>query len=296
MSSFHVAGLGEVLWDVYPEGRYPGGAPANFCAHVAQYGMNSCLISRVGRDQAGEELISKVEKMSVETEPVQVDDVYPTGTVNVTLNADGVPSFTCTRDVAFDHLRWDDSLKTLATRLHGVLFGTLAQRNPVSRRTIQRCLEEMDAAVKLFDVNIRGWDNTVKETVLQSLHLCDCVKMNDDELMTLKTALGASAQNDIDFLDDFIHKFNLKLAAVTRGGDGCLLMTADDQIEHPGFRVNVVDTTGSGDAFAAGLMISMLERRSLADTAEFSNRLGAFVATRRGAVPAWALEELESYE
>lgn len=296
MTSFNVAGIGEVLWDVYHGQKYPGGAPANFAAHISQYGMNSVLISRVGRDELGAALIAEMQSLSILIDGIQTDAEHPTGTVRVTLDANGVPSFQCSRNVAFDHLTWNNSLKTRLPTLDGVLFGTLAQRNPDSRATIQQCLRHMNTGVKLFDINIREWNNSIKDVVLQSLELSNIIKMNEEELTTLKAALSSRSQSNREFIQELVRNYGLKLAAVTRGAEGCVLMTKSEQTEHPGFKVNAVDTTGSGDAFAAGLMISLLENRSLYETAEFANRLGAFVATRRGAIPRWTLKELYDYE
>lgn len=296
MSSLHVAGMGEVLWDIYPDARYPGGAPANFAGHIAQYGINSYLISRVGQDRAGKELLEEMQKLGIQTDMVQTDSKYPTGTVNVSIDAHGSPAFQCTTNVAFDHIQWIKSLESMTTSLDGVLFGTLAQRNADSRTTIQQYISEMYLTVKLFDVNIRVWDEDVKKVVLKSLELADIIKMNDQELLTLKTALQAESGNDCDFLHMLIKEYRVALAAVTRGAQGCLLVTKAQKTEHPGYQVNAVDTTGCGDAFAAGLMISVLEKRSLEETAELANRLGAFVATRRGAVPSWTLKDLYAYE
>lgn len=292
-NKFKIAGLGEILWDIYGEQKYLGGAPANFAAHVGQAGHEGIILSRIGNDALGQELLAKLGSMDLNSAGIQVDQTKPTGTVHVFLDEKGVPRFDCSRDVAFDNLQFDASWKNLAEQLDAVLFGTLAQRQLPSRQAIQSFLRAAPQAVKVFDINLRGWNDETRQIVDDSLHLSDVIKLNEEELRQLKKAL-TSSDEDVFFLRRLLQKYQLKLAAVTLGEKGCFLVTESEFVRHPGFAVDMVDTTGSGDAFTAGLMVKLLQKAPLAEMAEFANRLGAFVATQKGAVPRWTVEDIRS--
>ncbi len=292
MNSFTIAGLGEVLWDIYDDQKYLGGAPANFAAHVVQAGHKGIVMSRVGKDELGTELLMLLNKMKLSTDTVQQDSEKPTGTVHVKIDDKGIPQFECTENVAFDYMNYDSSWKKMVNKIDAVLFGTLAQRNATSRKAIQAFLDEADAAVKMFDINIRGWDDSTKEAVTQSLKYASIIKLNKDELEQLKSALGSQDDN-VTFLRFLMRDYNIKLAAITLGDRGCYMVTETEVEKHPGFNVKVVDTTGAGDAFAAGLIIKHLERAFLEEIADFANRLGAFVTTQKGAVSTWTASDLD---
>jgi len=295
MDSFKIAGLGEVLWDVYDGQKYLGGAPANFAAHVVQAGHRGIIMSRIGQDQLGTDLLEQLNQKQLATTTVQKDASRPTGTVNVTIDDKGVPKFECTNNVAFDYMNYDPSWKKMTKQIDAVLFGTLAQRHSTSRQAIQAFLNDADDVIKMFDINIRNWNDSIQETVLQSLKIASLIKLNQDELQQLKRALD-SKDDDITFLRFLMRDYNIKLAAVTLGQQGCFVVTETEVEKHPGFNVNVVDTTGAGDAFAAGLMIKYLERAFLEEMADYANRLGAFVTTQKGAVPNWTPEDLDQLE
>jgi fructokinase len=289
-----IAGLGEILWDVYDDKKYLGGAPTNFAAHVNQAGQYGLILSRIGNDKLGDQLMHELISRNLDVTGIQVDDEKPTGTVKVTLDAQGKPSFDCTSDVAFDYMKFDAKWDLLSGQVDAILFGTLAQRHNVSRQAIQRFLEAATDAVKVFDVNLREWNDEVLNTVKVSFEKADIIKLNDDELELLKTSLKHEG-SDHDFIRDLLKTYSIKMAAVTYGGEGCEVITDSRVVRHPGFDIKVVDTTGSGDAFAAGLTIKYVQGASLEEIAEFGNRLGAFVATRKGAVPEWTLEEVNSF-
>ena len=293
LQDFKIAGVGEVLWDLYPEGKYPGGAPANFACHIARAGAHAILCSRVGDDEPGRQLKKELAQRHIDLACLQTDTEKKTGTVSVHLDASGQPSFTCSRDVAFDAMICDAAWRASAPQLHGLLFGTLAQRNRTSREAIGALLLNAAGAVKLFDVNLRGWNRATAEIVAAGLQLADILKLNQQEFEVLRHHM-APKSSDSAFIRHLLQTGAVKLIAVTRGGNGCLLGDANGLVEHPGFRVPVIDTTGCGDAFAAALMLGFLQRHSLAEMAESANRLGALVATRRGAVPHWQPEELEA--
>lgn len=299
MSSLHkkfkIAGMGEVLWDIYGKQKFPGGAPANFAANVHFAGHHGIILSRVGNDALGAELLQELGNLGVDGSFIQKDDLKPTGTVRVSVDENGIPSFECNRDVAFDNMELRREWIELANKLDAVLFGTLAQRGEKSRRTIQAFLKSAANTIKMFDVNLRGWNDKVLQTVRDSLALADVIKMNEDELRQLKSAFSGSGSNE-DFLQDILQKFDLRLAAVTLGEKGCFLVSRTKVVRHPGFKVDVKDTTGSGDAFAAGLILKLLEKKSPEEMAEFGNRLGAFVATQKGASPRWTEKDILTFE
>jgi len=291
-NQFRIAGLGEVLWDVYADQKYPGGAPANFAAHVAMAGHHGIILSRVGVDALGDELLEELSKFGVDISHVQRDRRRPTGTVTVSLDEKGVPSFICNHNVAFDHMRLTRDWREVAYEIDAVLFGTLAQRNEVSQYAIRTFLEESEQSVKIYDINLRGWDEQTGEILEDSFYRADVIKLNDAELQELREVFPYKG-TDIDFLRAIMDEYVIDLSVVTLGPNGCLCVTWDDYLRHPGFIVDVDDTTGAGDAFAAGMAIKYLEGASLIEIAEFGNKLGALVSTKTGAVPFWSEEDLK---
>ena len=289
--TYKIAGLGEVLWDIYGRKKYPGGAPANFTAHVTKSGCEGYLMSRVGNDNLGTRLVKKLEKMEINISGVQTDATHETGTVKVTLDEHGVPSFECSNDVAFDYMQLDDTWKELVPDLDAILWGTLAQRNPESRHAIQQTLRSVTDAVRVFDINLRCWDEPTKAIVEESLQLADVIKLNHSELQTLKTHMN-NTRDDVPFLRSLMQNYEIDMAAVTFGEEGSLLVTTLEHAYHPGFKVDAIDTTGAGDAFAAGLVVKYLEGLDLEAIADYANRLGAFVTTQNGAVPDWTPDDL----
>jgi fructokinase len=290
---FKIAGLGEILWDIYDDKKFLGGAPTNFAAHVNQAGEYGLILSRIGNDRLGDLLMHELISRNLDVSGIQIDTQKPTGTVKVTLDARGQPSFVCSVDVAFDYMEMNISWRKLAEQVDAVLFGTLAQRHAVSRRAIQAFLKSSDHALKLYDINLRGWSEETENIVKASLTLADLIKLNGDELALLKESYR-STESDVSFCRQLLDVYAIQMAAITYGADGCCLVTSDREVRHPGFQVKAIDTTGSGDAFAAGLIIKYLQGADLEEIAEFGNRLGAFIATRKGAVPEWTMEEVMS--
>ncbi|MCU0645612.1 MAG: PfkB family carbohydrate kinase, partial [bacterium] len=231
----------------------------------------------------------------LETRYIQRDSSRKTGTVHVTIDEKGKPQFQCSTDVAFDYLEFDDPLCSLAQEADAILFGTLAQRNSVSRESIHSFLSSVSHAFKIYDINLRGWDNSIEQIVEKSLAHADVIKLNDDELRILKQAWQPGL-DDIAFLQFMIDKFELKLAALTLGEDGCLLANRDEVVRNKGIKIKPKDTTGSGDAFAAALIHHILRNKSLDDIAAKSNLLGAFIALFPGATPNYTLADLNKFQ
>ncbi|MBN1782962.1 carbohydrate kinase [bacterium] len=283
--------LGEILWDVYPDRRYAGGAPANVAMHAVRLGLRGRLVSAVGEDTAGNELVRHAESAGLDVRTVQRNG-FPTGQVRVTLDASGIPSFECSRDTAFDHLAWQDGLSDAARNTGALIVGTLAQRHADSREVIQRFLDEAGSALKVYDVNFRGWNETVEAVVRTTLNKCDVVKLNREEMDRMRQAFGRSGLNDDTFLDWLLSTYDLRLAALTLGPDGCVLADGSGHVRVAGRSVTVRDSTGCGDAFTAGMIMKILEDAPLEETGDFANRLGAFTATAPGAVPEYRLENI----
>lgn len=279
-----IIGLGEVLWDLLPGGRQPGGAPFNFTFHCHQLGHAAAIVTRTGNDDLGRDIRAAIHQLGLTDTFVQRDDAHPTGTVQVEVGAGGQPTFTITPDVAWDHLAWDAELEALFARAQAVCFGTLAQRHPDSRATIQAALRAARNALVVFDVNLRQsyYSREVLET---SLATSRWVKLNEDELAVLRDLLGLTGQGASAVLADLRRRYGLEVAALTRGERGCLVQSDDEEVSVAGVAVRVVDTVGAGDAFTAGLLCRVLEGQALAEAAAFANRLAARVAAAAGGTP-----------
>ena len=287
-----VLGIGEVLWDLYPETQVLGGAVANVALHARALGAQGGLVSAVGEDDLGAAIVNRLSSELNHLFIRRVPD-KPTGSVKVTVT-DGQPSFECTKDVAFDYIEWCNSCQQVARMADAVVFGTLAQRNDVSRKTIQRFIDEAAHAVKVFDVNFRGWNQQVAAVVSESLPKTDILKINDDELKQLKDALGSKKQSETDFIRELQSKNTIVLVALSKGAEGCELFMNGETASHPGFNVKVTDTTGSGDAFLAGLLIEWFKKKPLSEVAAFANAVGAATATFQGALPQYSLEQIHT--
>ena len=303
-----VVGIGELLWDVFPDGRRElGGAVTNLAYHASLLGDRGVLASSVGRDANGDDLAGRLRELGVDGRYLQRDAGHPTGTVDVALH-DGAPTYTIHEQVAFDHPRLDHAWRELAARTDAVTFGTLAQRTVDAAAVIGAFVAACPPhCVRLFDVNLRQhfWSAEVLDT---SLEAATAVKLNDEELPLVAGALGLPAGDQPATLAALLERYRLSVACLTRGAHGCLLAGAPGGglgtpadgggqaaatrsiapciAEQPGIHVPVADTVGAGDAFAAALLYHVLRGGDLQRTAAAANRYAAFVATRRGATPA----------
>ena len=290
-----IVGVGELVWDLLPEGPQGGGAPFNFAFHCHQLGHPAIIVSRVGDDELGHRLRAEVNDRGLTDQFVQTDSQHATGTVQVQINESGQPAYAIAENVAYDFLEWDWRLEELARSARAVCFGTLAQRCVESRETIRRFIQttrQRAGVVRVFDVNLRQQYGT-RDQVEALLHLADWIKLNEQELLTLRRWFDLRG-GDVDALEQLCANAPMRLACLTRGERGCLLWNKEDVIDDPGIRVPVVDTVGAGDAFTAGLLIQVLEGSTLRQAAEFANRLAALVASRRGATPTINRVEVEA--
>ncbi len=282
-----VIGLGELLWDVFPNERKMGGAPANFAYHVSLLGDIGVPLSRVGDDEAGKALVEGLADAGLQTEHIQLDTEHPTGTVEVRLDESGQPSYTITEDVAWDFLEWTEHWRGVAQTADAVCFGSLAQRSPSSRNTVRAFLHNLrpGKAVRLFDVNLR--QNYFSFDVLdESIRVSDIVKLNHDELPLVVETLGLEVHdNPLDNAVKLLKKYALDLVCITRGSNGSLLVTAKETSDHPGHPVVMADPVGAGDAFGAALVHHFIRRSTLDRMNEAANRMGAWVASQAGAMP-----------
>lgn len=280
-----VIGMGEVLWDVLPEGKKIGGAPANFAYHVSQFGLPGCVVSAIGDDALGHEITenftSKGLTQQMETVP------YPTGTVMVEIDQAGIPQYEIKENVAWDNIPYTDRLEQLAQKTKAVCFGSLAQRNAVSRETINRFLDAIPAEnnpLFVFDVNLRqGFYN--EEILCGSMKRCNILKINDEELVTVSRIFGCP---DIDFQEQcriLLGKFNLKILILTCGINGSYVFTPGNVSFQPTPKIEVADTVGAGDSFTAAFISCILKGRTVAEAHSRAVQTSAYVCSRKGAMP-----------
>ena len=280
-----VVGLGEVLWDLLPGGACLGGAPANFAYITTLMGNQGIVASCVGEDSRGLEALRRMEELGLDIDHVQTDRQHPTGTVHVDLDGNGQPRFEIAREVAWDYLQWTLDWQHLAETCDAVCFGSLAQRSEASRSMIRRFLAACAPdTLKIFDVNLRQSYYTA-EILSQSMNAADIVKLNEDELPKIMSLSKGPHDGDLNSARKLIRDYDLKMVCLTRGGRGSVLVTDTDSSEHPGFKVRVADTVGSGDAFTAGLVHEYLHGASLDLMNEVANLVGAWVASEVGAMP-----------
>jgi fructokinase len=286
-----VLGIGELLWDVLPEGPRLGGAPSNFTVMAGRLGSHAAILSRIGRDDLGRNAVSLLDPLPADTEYLQVDPIHETGRATVAL-VDGQPHFTIHEPAAWDFLELSDEWVRLAERADAICFGSLAQRSLESRQTIQTLAAQTKAqCVRVFDVNLRPPFYS-SEVLQESLELASVMKMNDAEVPLVLGLLGLPAFDAHDpgalqsGAEKLLEEFpTLNMVAVTRGGSGSLLVTREAWHDHPGIPVKVADTVGAGDAFTAGITTALLRGGDLAALNEAGNRWGSWVASQRGAMP-----------
>lgn len=278
-----VVGVGEVLWDNFPDGRQLGGAPANFAHHVSQQGLTGRLVSSVGEDSAGDDLQKALADRGLPTEHVQ-RHATPTGRVDVELDDEGKPTYTIAKPAAWDHVRFGRGVQEQAKQAACICFGTLFQRSPKGRAVAVTMLETSPAeCLRVFDVNLRP-PHVDEQVVRECMPLTSVLKLSDEELPEIARMLGLPGTTEA-FGDAVIDRFNLKLLILTRGGEGSLLRTPKQTHEHPGVEVDVVSTVGAGDSFTAGVVGGWLTGMQLADLHDHASRLSAFVCTQPGAMP-----------
>jgi fructokinase len=281
----HILGLGEVLWDVLPSGAQMGGAPANFAYHAGALGASAGVITRIGQDKLGRDILERFAAMGLPADLVQEDEAAPTGTVTVRLDAQGVPQFTIHEDVAWDRLEATPEGLAAAARADAVCFGSLGQRNEAARESLQRLVAATrPEALRVLDVNLRQAFYT-REVIEQSLEQANVLKLNDGELPVLAAMFGLTGMIR-EQLAALARRFALRVVALTRGPKGSLLLGPDGWSDHPGLPVEVKDTVGAGDAFTAALVLGLLRRIPLDELNAAANAVACHVCGCVGATPA----------
>ncbi len=282
-------GLGELLWDLLPQGPMLGGAPANYAVTACSMGASAAVISRIGSDENGKKAVSQLAKLDLNIDHIQVDPLRPTGTVSVSIDDFGHPQYTIHENVAWDFIHNLTSALQIAQVADSICFGSLAQRSETSRATIHEILQVMKPqSLRVFDVNLR--QNYFSRDVLESsLELANVLKVSEEELPRFADCLGLHGPEDA-VVPQLARKYGLILTAITRGSRGSLLIRDDERSDHPGVATQVADTIGAGDAFSAAMTLGLLAGLELDIINERANRVAAFVCSQHGATPAFPPE------
>lgn len=280
-----IIGLGELLWDMLPTGRQMGGAPANFACHARALGAESMVISRVGNDDAGAELIRRLDHLRVSTAGISIDPRHATGTVDVHLDTHGQPHYTIHEDVSWDHLEASRELFTHAEEAAAICFGTLGQRREESRAAIRSIIGHTGPqALRVFDLNLRQ-DFHSSQLIHESMLTANVVKLNDDELRIVAPMLGIARKSQAEQLTAIFDQYSLRFIACTRGGNGSLLYDGVTLCEHEGLETRIADTVGAGDSFTAAIILGLLNEWQIERISETANRIAAHVCASTGATP-----------
>ena len=279
----YCVGLGEILFDVFPTGAKLGGAPANFAYHAGQHGLHSVAVSAVGNDVLGDEALRQLADKKLKYVMPKVD--YPTGTVQITLDSEGVPTYDIKKGVAWDNIPFTDEIKEIAANTGAVCWGSLAQRNEVSRKTIYEFLEHTpEDCLKVFDINLRQNFYT-KEVICDSLKRCNVLKINDEELITIGRLFGYPGLDIENKCWLILGKYNLDMLVLTCGVNGSYVFTPGKVSFQETPKVEVADTVGAGDSFTGTFCASILKGKSVEEAHKLAVEVSAYVCTQHGAMP-----------
>ena len=280
-----IVGMGEVLWDMLPEGKKIGGAPANFAYHVSQYGFDGCVVSAVGDDKLGNEILESFNNRHLNYLIQRVP--YPTGTVQIELDEAGIPCYEIKENVAWDNIPFTVDLEKLAKKTRAVCFGSLAQRNTVSRETINRFLDVMSDAAgqyRVFDVNLRqGFYD--KEILCNSMQRCNILKINDEELIAVSRMFEYPGIDLEDKCRALLSEYGLEILILTCGVNGSYVFTRENVSFVNTPKIEVADTVGAGDSFTATFISAILKGKSIREAHELAVEVSAYVCTQNGAMP-----------
>ncbi len=286
----YVVGLGEVLWDVLPEGKKLGGAPANFAYHAGQFigNDNTIAISAIGEDELAEETLVSLRQHGLNDLLPKVP--YPTGTVQVQLDAQGIPTYDIKENVAWDNIPYDNDVKQIASSCRAVCFGSLAQRNVVSRATIHRFLDDTpDDCLKIFDINLRQQFYT-KDIIEGSFKRCNILKINDEELVIINRMFGFESLDMRTTCQQLLENYSLDMVVLTCGTNGSYVFTPNITSFQETPKVTVADTVGAGDSFTGSFCAAILNGKSIEEAHKIAVRVSAFVCTQNGAMPKYSDE------
>lgn len=279
----YIIGVGEALWDVLPEGKKPGGAPANFAYHIGQFGERSIAISALGEDKLAEETIKQLDAKELRYIMPRVP--YPTGTVQVRLDNEGVPTYDIRENVAWDNIPLTDEMLAVARNARAICWGSLAQRNVVSRNTIYQLIKATPSdCLRIFDINLRQTFYT-KEIIQESLKLCNILKINDEELVAIGRMYGYPGLDIQDKCWLILGKYDLDMLVLTCGINGSYVFTPGTMSFRETPKVDVADTVGAGDSFTAAFCTAVLKGEPVAEAHRLAVEVSAFVCTQNGAMP-----------
>ena len=280
----YIVGIGEALWDMLPEGRKIGGAPANFTYHVSQFGLDAVAVSAVGDDELGAEIRQTFDEKDLQTQLATVP--YPTGTVAVTLDAKGIPHYEICEGVAWDNIPFSPELEALARNTIAVCYGTLAQRNSVSRKTIESFIAAMPAdGIKICDINLRGTFYN-KEILESSMRACDILKINDEEIDEVSRLLGAEFPTQRMAALNLMSRYEVDILILTCGTNGSYIYSMDGTESFlPTPKVKVADTVGAGDSFTGAFIAALLCGKDIKKAHALAVEVSAYVCTQNGAMP-----------
>ncbi len=280
----YIVGLGEALWDVLPEGKKLGGAPANFAYHAGQFGLDTIAISALGEDDLAEETIEALKEHNLNYLMPRVP--YPTGTVQVTLAEGGIPTYEIKEGVAWDNIPYTDEMAEIAKNARAVCFGSLAQRNGVSRENIRKFLAETPAdCLKICDINLRQQFYS-KEILEDSFKLCNILKINDEELVVVNRMFGYDGLDMRQTCEKMVQDYGLKMLVLTCGTNGSYVFTDDGLTSFQDTpKVEVADTVGAGDSFTGSFCACILNGKPVQEAHKTAVAVSAFVCTQNGAMP-----------
>lgn len=287
-----VVGLGEILWDVFPERKILGGAPANFAYHISQFGFNGYAVSAIGEDLLGKEILENLEQKSLNY--LIEKTVYPTGTVQVTLDKEGIPQYKILENVAWDNIPFTARTENLAKNTRTACFGSLAQRNEVSRATIRQYLETMpEDSLKIFDINLRQKFYS-KELIHESLTLANILKINDEEILVVADLYGWPGEEQ-DICKRLLNEYKLDIIILTKGTEGSYVFTPRQTSSLPTPKVHVADTVGAGDSFTAAFIAAYMHGERIEDAHQLAVEISAYVCQQHGAMPKLTDAHLELF-
>lgn len=284
--------LGEVLWDIFPDKARIGGAPLNVASRLSATGIKTEIISRIGTDQKGKEILAYLKSNNVGTENIETDATYPTGMVKVTLSSSGSATYEISYPSAWDKIEVSESSMNSVRKADVFIFGSLVCRDEISRNTLFHLLES--ANYKVFDINLRP-PHYKKEALQQLMQKADFIKFNDEELFEIAAMLGSpfnSLEQNLLFISE---KTNTKYICVTKGSHGAVMLSEGKLYYNSGYQINVKDTVGAGDSFLASLIAKLLTKENPQKALDYACAVGALVAGSEGANPKLEVEEIKKF-
>ncbi len=278
-----IVAFGELVWDIFPDGKLLGGAPVNLVYRVNSFGDEGVLLSRIGDDELGHEALAQLNKLEILDDNVQIDPEFPTGTAQVKIGSEGRADYIIEPDMAFDHIEFTSEALKLIRSADCLVFGTLVQRYGISKNTLRELLNESPQTIKYLDLKLRK--NCFSRPVLESsLHIANILRVKENELYTLKSELGLFEFETRELAKEVINEYKLDIVLVTKSKSGaCAITRGGDYFEDAGYKIDLVDTVGSGSAFSAGFLNVYLGNQDVEEALKFANAAGAATAATHGA-------------